>query len=369
MKFVCKQEELWMAVQTVQNVVATKNTLPILANVLLETVDNQVKFVANDLEVGLRCSMNAEILKKGSTTVPAKKLSEIVRELPAGKDVEINVNDSHQMDISYEGGKGKIRLLGLPVDDFPILPEFKADKSISLQQKDLKEMISRISFAVSVDPTRYVLNGALLLLDQKKISLVATDGYRLAMVEKTMEAPAKDKKNVIVPSKALAELSRLLRDAGEVKVEVLENQILFLVDQLLLTSRLIDGQFPNYEQVIPKKADKKIRVSTESLLRTSRRVSVLSAEKGASIKMEAQKNRLIITASTPELGEASEEIAAAYDGEPITVAYNGRYLQDVLKVLNDAETSLELTEPLNPTLVRPGGDAASYLCVIMPMRV
>ncbi len=365
MKFSCNQEELLRTIQIVQSVVATKNTLPILENVLIETEKDTIKLVGNDLEVGLRCFMPAQVLQKGSITVPAKKLNEIVRELPL-KELEIEVNDNYQMTIKYENGK--VRLFGLPIDDFPILPEFKEEISFSIPQKVFKDMISLIFFAISADATRYVLNGAYLMIDGKKISLVATDGYRLAVVERQLEKPYKDKKGVIIPSKALNELNKALKDEGDVKLNILENQIIFVVDNLFLTSRLIEGQFPNYEQVIPKKSDKKIRAKTDDLLKAVRRVSVFSVEKSASIKLEAQKGQLVITASAPELGEAKEEIKVNYDGDPIVAAYNGRFIQDVLKVVKQPETMLELSEALNPAIIRPEGDN-SYLCVIMPMRI
>jgi DNA polymerase-3 subunit beta len=188
------------------------------------------------------------------------------------------------------------------------------------------------------------------------------------MTESQLEAPAKEKNSVIIPGKALLEMDRLLKTEGEARIAFSGKQILFLMDELLITSALIDGQFPNYEQVIPKKSDKKIAVGTQEFLRAIRRASVFSMDKAASIRLEAQKGKLTVASSAPELGEAKEEISAKYDGESIIAVYNARFIQDVLKAVTETEIVLELSEPLNPVLLRPQGNDR-YLCVIMPMRI
>jgi DNA polymerase-3 subunit beta len=322
--------------------------------------------------MGIRCSVPAEVVDKGSITINAKKLSDIVRELPEAS-VDLEIDDSHKMVLACQ--KSVFKIHGLPKDDFPILPDVKKDRVFKVKGSLIQEMIHKTIFAVSTDETRYVLNGVYFQAEGPKLRMVATDGHRLAFIQKKLEGKAEDKCNVIIPTKTLNELSKAVSDAGkgkedEVTVEIMatENQIKFVVDGVEIVSRLIEGQFPNYEQVIPKDSDKKLEAPTADLAAATRRVAILTSEKSNSIRYHAKAGKLTISSKTPDMGEAREELDVNYKGEEISIAYNAKYVLDVLKNVGTEAISIELTQPLSPGILRPKGDA-DYLCVIMPMRV
>jgi len=373
MKVVLTRGDLLKGITTVQSAVASKNTMPILANVLLEARDKKLEFVATDLDMGIRCSVPAEIVDKGNITINAKKLSDIVRELPEST-VELEIDDSHKIIITCQ--KSTFKVHGLPKDDFPILPEVKKDKVFKIKGSLLQEMIRKTIFAVSTDETRYVLNGVFFQVEGAKLRMVATDGHRLAFIEKKLENKSENKASVIIPTKTLNELTKVISDLEKGKeednliVEVIatDNQIKFVIEGVEIISRLIEGQFPNYEQVIPKESDKKIEASISSLAAATRRVAILTSEKSNSIRYQAKNGKLTISSKTPDMGEAKEEIDVDYKGEEISIAYNAKYVLDVLKNVGTDTVNIELTQPLSPGILRPKGDT-DYLCVIMPMRV
>ena len=266
MKVVLNRSDFLRGINTVQSAVAAKNTMPILANVLLEAKEKKLEFVATDLDMGIRCSVPAEVVEKGSITINAKKLSDIVRELPEAS-VDLEIDENHKMILVCQ--KSNFKIHGLPKDDFPILPEVKKDKLFKVKGSLIQEMIRKTIFAVSTDETRYVLNGVFFQAEAGKLRMVATDGHRLAFIQKKVEGKNEDKCSVIIPTKTLNELSKAVSEIGkdkeeEVVVEIMatDNQIKFVVDGVEIISRLIEGQFPNYEQVIPKESDKKVEAST-----------------------------------------------------------------------------------------------------------
>jgi len=372
MKVVLTRADLLKGISTVQSAVAAKNTMPILANVLLEARDKKLEFVATDLDMGIRCSVQAEVVEKGSITINAKKLSDIVRELPEAS-VDLEIDDNHKMILICQ--KSNFKVHGLPKDDFPILPEVKKDKVFKVKGSLLQEMTRKTIFAVSTDETRYVLNGVFFQVEGGKLRMVATDGHRLAFIQKKLEGKSDEKCSVIIPTKTLNELSKAISDVGkgkedEVIVEIMatDNQIKFVVEGVEIISRLIEGQFPNYEQVIPKESDKKVEASTSELASATRRVAILTSEKSNSIRYQIKPGKLSISSKTPDMGEAKEDMDVNYKGEEISIAYNAKYVLDVLKNVVTDTVSIELTQPLSPGVLRPKGDA-DYLCVIMPMRV
>jgi DNA polymerase III subunit beta len=374
MKVVLNRADLLKGISTVQSAVATKNTMPILANVLLEARDKKLEFVATDLDMGIRCSVIAEVVEKGSITINAKKLSDIVRELPEAS-VDIEIDENQKMILVCQ--KSQFKVHGLPKDDFPILPEVKKEKVFKINGSLLQEMIHKTIFAVSTDETRYVLNGVYFQVENEKLKMVATDGHRLAYIQKKLEGKGEGKANVIIPTKTLNELSKVISDVAKGKAEkedtlvevvTTENQIKFTVEGVEIISRLIEGQFPNYEQVIPKDSDKKVEVSTSELSSATKRVAILTSEKSNSIRYQIKPGKISISSKTPDMGEAKEEIDASYKGEEISIAYNAKYVLDVLKNVGTDQVSIELTQPLSPGILKPKGDA-DYLCVIMPMRV
>jgi len=372
MKVVLNRSELLKGVSTVQNAVAVKNTMPILANVLLEARDKKLEFVTTDLDMGIRCSVPAEIVEKGSITINAKKLGDIIRELPEAS-VDLEIDENHKMILICQ--KSNFKIHGLPKDDFPILPDVKKDKVFKIKGSLLQEMIHKTIFAVSTDETRYVLNGILFQVENEKLRMVATDGHRLALIQKKLQDKSGDKCNAIIPTKALNELAKVISDIAKgkedeltVEVIVTDNQIKFTAGGVEIVSRLIEGQFPNYEQVIPKDSDKKIEASTATLAAATKRVSILTSEKSNSIRYKVDPGKLTISSKAPDMGEAKEEIDVTYKGEEISIAYNAKYVLDMLKNIGTEAVQIELTQPLSPGIIRPKGDG-DYLCVIMPMRV
>lgn len=366
MKFICKRSDLMHGVQTVINAVSNRNTLPILSNILFETDENSLLLSTTDLEVSIKCTIPAEITDSGSTTIPAKRLFEIVRELP-DKNITLSINDNHLVTLICE--KSTFKLNGLPKDEYPILPKVKKDKGFELSKTTFQNMIKKIIFAVSTDETRYVLNGVLFSVEENNLLMVSTDGHRLSLYNENLEKNPNQKFNHIVPSKALQELNKILDDEGDVNIQLNDNQIIFSTSDIVLMSRVIDGQFPNYEQVIPKQSDKRIEVDAAQLLSATRRVSLMASDKSNSVKYAISQGKMLITANTPEVGEAEEEIDVDYTGDNISVAFNAKYILDVLKNIGTEKSSLELTTNLNPGLFKPVNESNNYLCVVMPMRI
>ncbi len=366
MKFICKRSDLMHGVQTVINAVSSRNTLPILSNILVETDDQTLKLSTTDLEVSIKCQIPAEISDTGSTTIPAKRLAEIVRELP-DKDITVTVNDHHLVTLVCD--KSIFKLNGLPKDEYPILPKAKNDKGFQIAKSLFQDMIKKIIFSVSTDETRYVLNGVLFLVEDNRLLMVSTDGHRLSLYNQDLEKAPNQKFNHIVPAKALQELNKILDDEGELNIQLNDNQIIFSTPEIILMSRLIDGQFPNYEQVIPKQSDKKIEIEVSPLLAATRRVALMASDKSNSVKYAISQGKMMITANTPEVGEAQEELEVNYPGDNIVVAFNAKYIMDVLKNIGAEQCSLELTTNLNPGLFKPLQEQQHYLCVVMPMRI
>lgn len=367
MKIVCTKKELAEGLQKVMVAISPKTTLPVLSNFLIECEKNRVKFVATDLEIGLRCYIQAEIKEEGAVSVPAKQLSEIVREL-RGDDVRIESDSSNRV-ILY-CAKTKYILMGLPKEDYPVLPEFKEDKTINLTVAMLKEMLTKTAFGMSSDETRYVLNGIYLIITENDIRMVSTDGRRLAFVSRKIQEK-KTPASVIIPSKAVVEVLHLLETADKdkkVKIIIGDNQITFKIEDTIFLSRSVEGEFPNYERVIPQKQEIKIQIDKEEMLSATKQIALMCADKGGSIKYLVEKNLLHISANTPGKGEGETEVEIEYSGKQVEVALNPLYVIDVLKVLDTDKVQLEFSGSLNPSTIRPANDD-SYVCVIMPMRV
>src|SRR6266700_3101794 len=298
MQIVCSKAELLKGIQIVQSAVSSKSTLPVLSNILIETKTNQLKLAATDLEVGVRCFIKAEVVKEGALTVPAKTFSDFVKTLPDSQEIKITTEDATRMEV--RSGKTRCVLLGLPKEDFPVLPEFPEDNSVAMESKMLLEMIRKTSFAASTDQTRYILNGVYFMLDKGIARMVATDGRRLAF----MSRPVQEKKinvAVIIPSKAIREVERLLMTEGlgadVVKISVTENQVAFKLIDTVVISRLIDGHFPNYDQVIPKSAEIRVQLAAKDLLTMTQRAALGSGERGGAVRFILEKGRLRATGS------------------------------------------------------------------------
>ncbi|HRY30139.1 MAG TPA: DNA polymerase III subunit beta [Elusimicrobiota bacterium] len=364
----CLKEELLRGVQLVQNAISPRSTLPVLSNILMESTGEGLRMSSTDLEVGIRCFVKADVKTGGATTVPARTLGEFLRTLDDGQDLDIKVDESQKMEI--RSGKDRCVLMGLPKDDYPVLPEFSQERAFSVNQNTLREMIRKTSFAVSTDETRYVLNGVDFIVDKGKITLVSTDGRRLAYVQRDCG----DKKavaNAIIPTKAVNELARILtgdEKDGVVQIGFTENQVTFNYKGTVVLSRLIEGHFPNFEQVIPKSHDSQIKFNTRKLLLATQRAAVGTLEKGGSVRYSLTKGKLQISASAQGRVEVESELEAAYTGAPFAIAFNPAYLVDMFRVLETDDVLLELTTPLNPAVIRPVGDE-HYKYVVMPMQL
>ena len=363
MKFSVSKEQLLAGLQTVQNVVSTRTTLPILSNVLLQAADGKIRLTTTDLDVGVSGTIDAQVDKDGGTTLPARRLANIVRELPAA-EVQIDVDSKNVASIRC--GQSFFKIMGLPEEEFPPLPKFEDAKTFTLSQLALRDALKKTSYAISTDETRYVLNGILFSFKDNKLTMVATDGRRLALVDLDVEFPQSQEVDIILPTKCVMELSRLLGEEGDVKMSVGENQVAFDVTGTLLVSKLIEGNYPNYRQVIPGEAKERITLERELFFNAVHRVSLLSSEKSNSVKLVFTKNNLEIAANTPDVGEARESIAVPYKGRDLSIAFNPEFLQAPLKNLTNDEVYLDLIDEMSPGVIKI---QTPFLYVLMPMRI
>lgn len=363
MKFSVSKDKLLEGIQTVQNVVSTRTTLPILSNVLIQVADGKVRLTTNDLDVGMSYSIDAQVDKAGGTTLPARRIATIIKALP-NAEVQFEVDSKNVASIRC--GQSFFKVMGLPEEEFPALPKLENAKVFTLKQLDIKEGLRKTSFAISTDETRYVLNGILCSLKENKLTMVATDGRRLSVVDIEVEFPRSQEVDIIIPAKCIAELTRLLADEGEMKMTVGENQVSFDVNGKLLVSKLIEGNYPNYRQVIPAETKEHVTIERELLLNAVNRVAILSSEKSNSVKLHFTKNNLEITANTPEVGEAHESLPITYKGKEFAIAFNPGFMMDPLKNLSDEEIKLELIDEMSPGVLK---NNTPFLYVLMPMRI
>src|SRR6184192_1689222 len=362
MKFSATKEKLLEGLQQVQNVVSTRTTLPILSNVLLQAKGKEVHLTTTDLDVGVRGRFEANVEKDGATTLPARRLFTIIRELPSS-EVQFEVDGKNAAFI--RSGQSFFKILGLPEEEFPPLPKFENAKVVTMRQKDLHDGLRKTAYAISTDETRYVLNGVLFSFKENKLTLVATDGRRLAMLIE-LEFPRSHEADIIVPTKAVTELQRLLTDDGDVKVSVGTGQIAFDLNNTLLVSKLIEGNYPNYKQVIPTETKERVTLERETFLNSLRRVSLLASDKSNSIKLSFSKNNIEITANTPEVGEARESLPVVYKGRDFSIASNPEFLMAPLRNLTEDEVFFDLIDEMSPGVLKI---QTPFLYVLMPMRV
>jgi DNA polymerase-3 subunit beta len=354
--------------QAVQNVVSTRTTLPILSIVLLRAEGDRLEFTATDLDVTIASGVEAKVKKPGATTVPVKKLFGIVREL---SNAELDIEVDEKNTCSIRSGASFYRINGLNADEFPPLPKFKEDKKVVLPQETVKGMMRKTSFAISTDESRYVLNGIFISLKDHKMTMVATDGRRLALVDEEVDVNEASQGEFIVPAKAVNELNRLLQDKGEVEIRYADNQASFTLkdekgSSVLIITKLIEGNYPNYRQVIPSEVKERVSLIREEFLHALRRAEIMTSEKSNSVKLTFGKNNLAITANSPEVGEARESLAINYKGKEMAIAFNPKYMIDPLNALSNDEVFIELIDELSPGVIKINGP---FLYVVMPMRL
>ena len=368
MNLTISKEQIINGLQAVQNIVSTRTTLPILSNVLLRAEGDRLEFTATDLDVTVACGVEAKVKTPGASTVPVKKLFGIVREL---SNMEIDMEVDEKNNCTIRSGSSFYKINGLSADEFPPLPKFKEDKKVVLPQETLKSMLKKTSFAISTDESRYVLNGIFISLKDHKMTMVATDGRRLALVDEDMDVAEKSQGEFIVPAKAVNELNRLLQDKGEVELRYAENQASFTLkddkgSNILIVTKLIEGNYPNYRQVIPGETKERVPLMREEFLHALRRAEIMTSEKSNSVKLSFGKNKLEITANSPEVGEAKETLAINYKGAEMAIAFNPKYMIDPLNALPNDEIFIELIDELSPGVVKINGP---FLYVVMPMRL
>ncbi|MCL2390019.1 MAG: DNA polymerase III subunit beta [Endomicrobia bacterium] len=374
MKVICGKEELMRGIQTVSPVASSKSTLPVLSNFLFETEKNIIKLSSTDLEIAVKCHIKGEIVEEGGITIPAKRFADIIKELSQDAEIEIRADETNQINI--KSGKSKFTLMGISKTEYPVIPEFPKENNFTIKSDVFSSMLKKTVFAVSKDSQRYVLNGVYFIAEEGVLRMVATDGRRLAYV--TSESlDKKIKGKAIVPTKAITDMLRLISasdDAAEdVKVGIADNQCAIEFRDITFLSTLIEGVFPNYEQVIPKKTESQVKLSVKDTLTAVKQMALLTGDKLSSDRSSAVKfyfasNVLRISASTAGLGSGEVEVEIDYKGEPSEINFNPNFIKEVLQNIDEESAVFSFTNALNPATLSPEKDK-NYLCVVMPMRV
>jgi DNA polymerase III subunit beta len=374
MKLTIERGALLKALGHIQSVVERRNTIPILANVLLEASKNKLALTATDMDLAIVETTAAEVAKTGTTTVQAHTLYDIVRKLPEGSQVGLDSGDDAKSgQVHLRAGRSTFTLASLPADDFPKMAGGDLPNSFELASADLRGLIDRTRFAISTEETRYYLNGIYLHGTQsngmKVLRAVATDGHRLARVEMPLPNGAENMPGVILPRKTVLELRKLLDETqGTVAMSLSDTRVRFAIDDVVLTSKLIDGTFPDYERVIPANNDKVLEVDCKIFAEAVDRVATISTEKSRAIKMALGKGQLTLTATSPDAGSATEELEARYSASPIEIGFNARYLLDIAQQIEGEGARFQMSDAASPTIVQDTADP-SALYVLMPMRV
>ena len=374
MKFQINQDHFSNGLQQVLNVVAARSTMPILSNVLIEAEGEHISLTTTNLDLGIRCRIKASVSKSGGITLPVRKLANIIRELPQN-EVFVETSDNNQAKITSGGSIFKI--MGIGTKEFPPLPNFENRKVFDLGQSDVVNMLKSVSYAQSTDENRYILNGVYFNFVDEKLTLVATDGRRLGLTGLETEISEENAGSLILPAKTVGELERLLGKGESMKIAFNDRQAAFeiaiddsedsgLVDQLYLVSKVVEGNYPNYRQVIPKETEHRVKIERELMLECVHRAALVTSDKSSSVKLKMSKNLLEISGASSEYGESHESMAIAYDGPEVQVAFNPQFLMEPLKALNKDEIFFEFKDELSPGLFKT---LDNFICVIMPLRL
>jgi DNA polymerase-3 subunit beta len=368
MKLKVNREEIQKALQDIQGIVEKKTTMPILSHFLLKAAKT-TSIMATDLDIAFTGPLKADILEKGSLCIPARKLFEIAKEVE--DDILLESQENNWLKVS--SGKSTFKLMGLPEEEYPKLPDISRSEELNIDAQILKNMIEKTAYAAGDSDTRYALNGLLLHFIPKKkhieLVMVGTDGHRLAFITKELSGKLSEEKKFILPKKAAIELRRLLEETeGEIIIGLNKNHMFFTIDNVVLTSRLIEGTYPSYEQVIPQDNDKKATLDKVLFSKALRRISIMSREKTNAIRFDLEQGKLTLSSINPDIGEAREEITIQYKGESITIGFNARYLLDAIQAMEGESVGFEFQDSISPTLLREL-EGKDYKCVIMPMRI
>lgn len=366
MKLVIPKEELQEKLSSIQNIVEKRNTMPILSHFLLDAGKKGAHIMATDLQIAIKEPLTATVQSEGRLCIPARKLFEIVRE--AEGDVSIESDDEQWIKVSF--GRSRFRLACLPSAEFPAWPGVENAEEIKFDSDVLSEMIDKTIYASGEADTRYTLNGLLyhIKAGSESLTVVGTDGHRLALLTKDLGSKAAEEKKVIVPRKAASELRKFFDCAEGGSAVIGKNHVLFNIGEVQFLVRLIEGSYPNYEQVIPSSNQKKITVGREDFLRALKRVSIMSRERSNAVKVDIGPGSIAVSSSNPDLGEARDEVGIEYSGEELSLGFNARYLMDALIAMSSDKVDFFLQDPLSPSLLKEEGNE-DYKCVVMPMRI
>lgn len=365
MKVICARKDLNEGVQIASRAVSARTSLPILGHLLITAEEEKLRIVATDLEIGMECVVEANVQEPGSMTVPARVFGEVLAQLPE-TDVALSVDESNTVSIKCASSEFSIN--GLPAEEFPMLPEVREEVSFIIERDGLREGIRKTSFAIGIDESRAILTGILMQVTENGLKLVATDTHRLCVLDCPL-TESRGAVNAIVPGRAMNELSRVVPEGeGTVSVGISSSQIKFKIGDTVLISRLIEGQFPNFEKVIPTEHNKRLIIPTDQFSQSLKRVSIVARENSNRAVVQADDGKLTITAESGNVGKAHEEIEIVKDGEDIKMAFSAKYLLDMLSVIDTEAIEMELTGEVNQALLRPQGQD-DYLYVVMPMQV
>jgi len=367
MRINCPKDLILEKLQTSMKTVATKSTVPVLSGIRINASGKDtVELASTDMELSLRLSLQAKVEKEGAAVLPGRLLTDIVRSLPVG-EVSIDFDETEQM-AEVTSSSADFRINCLPVDDFPTLPSMPEEGSFELEAGPLMETINTVARAASRDETRPVLTGVLVKFAKEKVKMVATDSYRLSVRETEVKSTVREKKEVIVPRASLEELARLCAAGEEDKVDVAvaDGQIIFRTAGVLLTSRLIEGKFPNYQQLLPEEFKHEIEIDREELTEIVSRVGLM-AQKNAPLRLRLEEGKLVVSAQTPQVGEAKEDMPVPFKGEEMEIGFNPEFLRDGIESVGEDKVILRLISPLRPGLLKGRSDAFLYL--IMPVRL
>jgi DNA polymerase-3 subunit beta len=368
MKFTITREQLQEGLTAVAAAVPTKTTLPVLANILLEATKDGLRLSGTDLDIAVVTTVPAAVDQEGAITLPARKLVELVRELPSAG---IRMTTQGEQRVTIECGRSKFKLLGLPREEFPSFPQVAFDGSSKTTARELQKLIAHVAFAASTEESRPVLNGVLWQLLPDRMRMVATNGHRLAKMEIPMQSTVAQQAELIVPPKALEQFRKLFGPDDEIEIGRSDNHLGFRSATTQVFTRLIEGPYPNYEQVIPRENDKVATVEKASLMSALRRMSIVASDQTHRIRMAFGDGSCRLSVTTPDLGEAQEEITVSYEGEALDIGFNANYLLEVLKYMPTDEVRLTFKAPERAATVEPVGwdDPAAYLTLVMPLRL
>lgn len=372
MRFIIDKDTFYKALQKIQGIVEKRNTMPILSNVLLEADDNGIAVLATDLEVGMRSTYPARVSESGKITVSAKKLFEIIKELP-DQDIIFATKENDWVEIRC--GKAIFNLVGLSPEEFPYFPEVAEESLIELQAELLKDMIEKTAYAICMDETKYNLNGVFIQAseedDKPILKMVSTDGHRLSLCSKEVAGTSATEltKGVIFPKKGIFELKKLAEEeSGPIRLGFMDNSAAIKKGNTVVVMRLVDGDFPDYRRVIPNANNRTVTVKRDGMMHCLRRMSIFASDKFKGIRLEVRDGVMEISSNNPELGEAREELEVSFEGEPLVLRFNARYIIDVLGVLTDEDVQINLKDELSPAIIR-SASSSDFLAVIMPMRL